>query len=127
MNNYNTRKDVTDYLLKSKLIETCVNYQAKAGTPYYNNKPDIIQDAWLWIMTYDEEKLLDAFNNNHGNALISHYLRNQLFSTQSQYYAKYHRFENRTTEITTETLNLPDNYDFKFRIITKTESNDDEK
>lgn len=89
--------DVVEYLLKSKLIETCVAYQAKNTTQY--TKDDIVQDMWEWVMTYDKEKLIDAHKNKHLNALITGVLRRQLFSKNSPHFRKYKKFDLMTDDL----------------------------
>lgn len=86
------REEVIKYIIDSGLLVTCIDYQLKRQPQHYENRDDIIGDAWVWILSYDEEKLVDAFDNNHLNALITRYLQNQLFSTTSEYYRKYIKF-----------------------------------
>lgn len=76
---------------------------------------DFQQDLCLILLTYDNEKMNDAHSRNHMNALISRIITNNLFSKNSPYYAKYKRFADRTKEITQEELNLPEDYDFRFK------------
>mgnify|MGYP003297915889 CR=1 FL=1 len=99
-----TREDVIKYLEESKLLETCVDYQLKKSPKHFENRDDILQDAWIWILTYDEDKLLNAFDNKHMNALITGYLCRQIHSSTSEYYRKYVRFQEKTTEITQEIM-----------------------
>lgn len=94
------RNSVVDYLLSSRLLETCVDYQLKRFPSHHLNREDIIQDAWVWVLSYDEDKLIDAYENNHLNALITRYLQNQIYSTTSEYYRRYVRFDETTDEIT---------------------------
>lgn len=83
------RNEVIDYILESKLLTTCIDYQLKKQPQHYQYRDDIINDAWVWLLTYDEPKLIDAYTNNHLNALITRYLQNQLFSKTSEYYRRY--------------------------------------
>lgn len=83
------REEVLKYLMDSGLGVTCIDYQIKKQPQHYPNREDIIQDFYLWIMTYDEDKLWDAYSNKHMNSLITRYLQNQLFSKTSEYYRKY--------------------------------------
>lgn len=83
------RADVIQTIMDSGLLETCVDYQLKRQPQHYENRDDIIADAWLWLLTYDESKLIDAAQGKHLNALLTRYLQNQLFSKTSEYYRKY--------------------------------------
>lgn len=105
-----TRNDVVDYLVKTRLIETCCECQI-AKRP--SEKPllnDLIQDMWVWAMTYDEKKLVNAYSHHHLNALITRTIVNNIWSTQSPFFKNYHRQESRQTEITERELNLPEDY-----------------
>lgn len=83
------RQEIIDNILDSGLLVTCVDYQLKRQPQHYQNRADIIQDAWLWLLSYDIEKLTDAYLNNHLNALLTRYIQNQIFSKTSDYYRKY--------------------------------------
>lgn len=69
---------------------------------------DLIQDTWLWLMTYDEGKLLNAYEKKHLNALITSVLVKNIFSKKSPYFQRYHKDSSRCREITDKELNLPD-------------------
>ena len=96
----NRRDEVIEYLFKSKLGVTCIDYQLKKQPQHYCNREDIIQDLYLWVLTYDEEKLWDAYSNNHLNSLITRYLQNQIFSKTSEYYRKYLKLKDLTEDLT---------------------------
>lgn len=96
----NKRDEIINSLQESKLLETCVDYQLKKNPKHYKNREDIIQDAWVWLLTYDEDKLQDAYDNNHMNALITGYLCRQIHSSTSEYYRKYTRYDEDYEEIT---------------------------
>lgn len=83
------REAIIKDIMDSRLLTTCVDYQLKKQPQHYANRDDIISDAWLWLLTYDEDKLIDAYSGKHINALITRYLQNQLFSKTSEYYRKY--------------------------------------
>lgn len=85
--------------MSTGLLTTCVDYQLKKQPQHYQNRDDIISDAWLWLLTYDAEKLNDAANGKHLNALITRYLQNQLFSKTSEYYRKYIKFNNLSDDL----------------------------
>lgn len=93
------RSEVIDYILKSKLLTTCVDYQLKKQPQHYGNRDDIISDAWVWLLTYDEAKLIDAYEHKHLNALITRFLQNQVFSSTSEYYRKYIKFNSITEDL----------------------------
>ena len=57
------------------------------------------QEMWLWLMTYEEAKLLSAYNQGHINALISHYLRNQFHSRNSPFFKRYKKQQEREDDL----------------------------
>lgn len=87
-----SRESIIKDIMDSGLLVTCVDYQLKRQPQHYCNRDDILSDAWLWLLSYDESKLFDAYSNKHLNALITRYLQNQLFSKTSEYYRKYIKF-----------------------------------
>lgn len=87
------RNEIIQYILDTGLLITCIDYQLKKQPQHYPNRDDIIQDAWTFLLTYDIEKLWDAYTNKHLNALLTRYLQNQLFSKTSEYYRKYIKFD----------------------------------
>lgn len=87
------RDEIIKSIDESGLLITCVDYQLKKQPQHYGNRDDIIQDAWLWLLTYDLEKLWDAYTNKHLNAMITRYLQNQIFSKTSDYWRRYIRFD----------------------------------
>ena len=94
-----SKQEIINEIYNSKLLITCVDYQLKKQPQHYQYRDDIISDAWLWLLTYDEDKLRDAYDNKHLNALITRYLQNQLFSTTSEYYRKYIKFNTITENL----------------------------
>lgn len=94
------REQIIDEIYNSKLLTTCVDYQLKKQPQHYQYRDDIINDAWLWLLTYDEGKLQDAYMGNHINALITRYLQNQIFSKTSEYYRKYLKLKDLTEDLT---------------------------
>ena len=103
-----SREEIVNYVLKSKLLRTCVECQivkSKSNAEYID---DLEQDMWVWLLTYDLEKLQDAYENNHLNALITKVLINQLYSTTSPFYKTYKKFACNSDEITYKELNIPD-------------------
>lgn len=91
-----TNKEIVDNNLQ--LIQQCIDCQfAKLGDRRF--KDDFQNDLIVTLLTYDEGKLNDAMSNNHLNALITSIIINNIWSKTSPYYAKYRRFEDRTTDM----------------------------
>lgn len=71
-------------------------------------KEDFRNDLFLTLLSYDEEKLRDADDNNHFNALVTAIIVNNLWSRTSPYFKAYKKFDLRTQEITDKELNIGD-------------------
>lgn len=93
------RQDIIDNILNTGILTTCVDYQLKKQPQHYQYRDDILEDAWVWLLTYNEDKLKDAYMGNHINALITRYLQNQLFSKTSEYYRKYIKLNSLSEEL----------------------------
>ena len=93
------REEIIKDILESGLLTTCVDYQLKKQPQHYMNRDDIIQDAWLWLLSYDIQKLNDAYINKHLNALLTRYIQNQIFSKTSEYFRKYVKFNNLSNDL----------------------------
>lgn len=93
------RQDIIDNILNTGILTTCVDYQLKRQPQHYQYRDDILEDAWVWLLTYNEDKLKDAYMGNHINALITRYLQNQLFSKTSEYYRKYIKLNSLSEEL----------------------------
>lgn len=78
------------------LIKKCINYQFKRNAALSG---DFFSDLYLILCDYDNEKLNDAYNNNHLNALITRIIINNLHSNTSQYYRQYRKFLSKTDDI----------------------------
>lgn len=98
------RNEIIDYLLRSGIADKCASYQSRyEKDPYL--REEIRSEMWLWLLTYDEDKLSDAYENKHLNALITRYLQNQIFSKNSQFYYTHKRIsDERQTRVDIKTL-----------------------
>ena len=95
------RQEIVDWLLQDGLVERCVAYQTnKAKNAYL--KEEMLQETWLWILTYDLDKLKNAYDNKHMNALLTRYIRNQWFSKTSPFYKTFRKFDLLTDELQPE-------------------------
>lgn len=90
------------------LIEECLKYQFVKAKTEWDYLDDFRQDLYLILLTYDNEKLNDAYNNKHLNALITRMIRNQILSDRSYYYNDYKKFKSRSQDITINELNISD-------------------
>lgn len=93
------RNDIIAFISGTSLADRCLSYQTRYITDPFLRE-EIRQELWLWLLTYDIEKLSDAYENKHLNALITRYLQNQLFSKNSEFYYRWRRIsEERQTKV----------------------------
>ena len=102
-----SNREIVDIYLNNGLIQTCVDCQfSKIQDKEY--KEDFFQDLILILLTYDNDKMMDAHQNNHMNALITRIIINNIWSETSRYYADYYKFKNKTREFKPDDFNIPD-------------------
>lgn len=65
-------------------------------------KDDFFQDLLLILYDYDNEKLNDAYLNNHLNALVTRIIINNIYSQTSPLWTTYRKFSGKSDEITKE-------------------------
>lgn len=92
------RQTIIEYCQRTRLIETCVSHQCRR---YYQTefKNDLIQDMYVWLLSYDIKKLWNAYSNNHLNALITAVLQRNLYSKTSPFYRTYRKFPSASRNI----------------------------
>lgn len=101
-----SRDEIIKHIIDSKLVEECVKYQTIKAPKYYVE--ELTQETWLWLLTYDIEKLRDAYEKNHLNALITRYLINQFRSKNSPFYRLHKKWDEKTVDLTPKFNNIPD-------------------
>lgn len=101
------RDEIIKNLLDTSLIEQCVHYQTIRCNDEYL-KEELVQELWVWALTYDLEKLSDAYENGHLNALVTRVIQSQWFSNRSAFHYTYRKKDRKTDEITKEVLQIPD-------------------
>lgn len=91
------------------LLKECMNYQflklCRLDPGKRQFKDDLFQDICVWILTYDNEKLNDAYRNKHVNALFTRIIQNQIYSASSKFYRQYIDFDKRALWDTAEYIN----------------------
>lgn len=98
------RNVIVAYISGTGLADRCLVYQTRhLKDPFL--KEEIRSELWLWLLTYDIDKLSNAYEENHLNALITRYLQNQLFSKNSEFYYRWRRIsEERQTKVPLESV-----------------------
>lgn len=101
------RERIVAEILKSGIVEKCVGYQTNRCKDRELVR-ELTQECWLWLCTYDFDKLKDAYDNRHLNALITRYLQNQFHSKNSPFYKYFRKFQDITDDYTQKEFNIPD-------------------
>lgn len=101
------REEIIDYILEKNLVNECVKYRTNKCTNQYW-KEELVQEAWLWLCTYDIDKLTDAYTKKHLSALITRFICNQFNSVTSPFYKYFKKPDLMSDEITEKENNIPD-------------------
>lgn len=101
------RQEIVEFLIESGLPERCIRYQTNKSSNK-ELKNDLLQELWLWILTYDIERLSDAYDNGHINALLTRWIRNQWHSRTSPFFKEFRKFDLSSDELTQKELDIPD-------------------
>lgn len=95
------------------LLKECMDYQflklCKLDPGKRQFKDDLFQDVCIWLLTYDNQKLNDAYRKKHMNALITRIIQNQIYSASSKFFRQYIDFDKRALWDTTEYVNRKEN------------------
>ena len=100
-----TNQEIVDELLENKLVDDCVFFQFRKllsipGERWKQQyEEDFYQDLIVILLTYDNDKLNDAYHNKHMNALITRIIQNNIYSRSSKFYNNYLRFDLTTDNI----------------------------
>ena len=85
------------------LVKKCVDFQfEKLGRKEawkMQYKEDFYHDLIVYLLTYNNEKLNNAHENGHMNALITRMICNQIFSSSSKFYLQYLKFGLRSSDL----------------------------
>lgn len=100
------RKDIIAWLISDGLVDRCVSYQTHGADTYL--KEELKQELWLWLLTYDIDKLSDAFENKHINALITRWIYIQYCCKNSPFHKVYRKRQALEDEITEKEERIPD-------------------
>ena len=102
-----SNKEIVEYYLNNGLIQTCVDCQfSKIQDKQF--KDDFFQDLCIILLTYDNDKMMDAHQNGHFNALVSRIIINQIYSVTSPYYRDYYKYLNKMRDYIPDDYKIPD-------------------
>lgn len=102
------RREIIEYILKTGVAEQCVFFQ----TLKCRDKEliaDLKQELYLWLCTYDLNKLKNAYDEGHINALITRWVINNYYSRSSPFHKYFRKFQEITDELSPKEYNIADN------------------
>ena len=91
-----TKYEIIDDLAKQKKIEKFINNTAKTSAPELD---DLAQDIYVYLLEYDDEKIIGMYERNELDFFIARMILNQYISTSSPFYTKYKKFLNLSNEL----------------------------
>ena len=102
-----TNAEIVEYYMNDdnggNLPRKCVDCQfkklAKSEPWKYQYKEDFYDDLIVYLLTYDNEKLNNAHENGHMNALITRIIQNQIYSSSSKFFTQYLRFSLKSNDL----------------------------
>lgn len=93
MNKY----EIADKLARERVVERLVCNIAR--TRLSSDLADLCQMVYLIILEYDEEKIVDLWENGEMNFFLARVILNQFHSVKSPYHALFRRWQTRLTSI----------------------------
>lgn len=85
-----------EYLARNRVVEEMIDkMNINSG---YNN--DLAQEVYLILLEYDADKINDLIQKKQINFFISRIIMNQVFSSTSDFYRKYVKYDLNKRDIT---------------------------
>lgn len=84
------RNKIVEEIFNSNLLSTLFKNMSVKG----NDFEDLKQEILLILLEYDEQKIIEMYNNKQLKWFIIKLIKNQYFSVNSPYYKKYKKYYN---------------------------------
>lgn len=89
-----TNNEIAEQLAKDKVIEQiCTNLRVTSN--YYD---DLVEEIYLIVLEYDNEKLSKVWENNQMNYWLTRVILNNWNSQTSQFWKKYRKYNQKADE-----------------------------
>lgn len=79
---------IIDELARNGTIQEIINNMSIKQ----NDKDDLEQEIYMILLEYDEEKIIELYNKKQLKWFIIKVIKNQYYSKNSPYYAKYKKY-----------------------------------
>lgn len=91
------RNKIIEQLAREKVVETIVENVTHRAIS--RDTKDLSQMVYLTLLTYDEKKVVEMWEDGELNFFIVAIIRNQYFSETSPFYQQIKRFRNNSEEL----------------------------
>lgn len=85
-----TREEIISAVIKEGRVKKTVDHWMHYAT--WETRKDAVQEVYLWLCTYDLDKLQDAYSKGLLNALITRVIRNWWCTRKSVFTYKYRKY-----------------------------------
>lgn len=96
-----TKYEIIDTIAKSRKVEEFITNTAKTYAPELE---DLAQDVYMYLLEYDDEKIIGMYERNELDFFISRIITNQYISISSPFYTKYKKFLNNSNPIQNDNI-----------------------
>lgn len=90
------KEQIINYIISNNIVENQLKFICNDSN-YFD---DILQEIYLIILEYDEQKLINAYEHGYINAFISSICRKMYNSKTSKFYYKYKRYDKNRLPLT---------------------------
>lgn len=91
------REQIINELAEQKAVETLVRVICKVSATYLD---DLSQMIYLYLLEYDEEKIVTLYEEGSLPFFIVRMIKNQWLSNTSPFHYEYRKYQKRSIEIT---------------------------
>ena len=92
-----TKMEIVEILAKERRVETLVANIAHSELTA--DLKDLSQMVYLILLEYDDNKILDLWNNNQINFFLARVIINQYRSSNSPFHAAFRRYQERSVQM----------------------------
>jgi hypothetical protein len=90
------KQEIINELAQEKIVEELVSNITKSNSFEIG---DLIQDIYVFLLDYNDDKIIELYENKQLKYFIVRMIYNNYFSVNSRYYYKYKKFINNSTQI----------------------------
>ena len=92
-----TRKEIVEELAEQRVVEQMVRVICKVSATYLQ---DLAQMIYLYLLEYDEEKLITLYEEGSLRFFLVRIIKNQWLSNTSPFHYQYRKFLHNSNELT---------------------------